>query len=124
MSCLVRFWIANCTESCFSSKKYLILSIECSTYLGINQDNPGPSTTSSAQEQVLSSPPNLSRHLQSIRQLKASSGFLKSKVGRLKVERPRQQTRKCIYIDLNKWNEKERVLNLFINDLILSTMPS
>ena len=92
---MMRFWIANCMESCFSSKKFLILSIECSTYSGINQDNPGPSTFSSAREAILSSPTNLSRHLQSIRQLKASSGFLKSKVGRLKVERPRRQTRKC-----------------------------
>ena len=63
------------------------------------------------RKKVLSSPPNLLRHLQSIRQLKASSGFLKSKVGRQKVERPLQQTRKCLSIfGLLEWNEKERVL--------------
>ena len=29
---------------------FFFISIECSTYLGINQDNRGPSTTSSSQE--------------------------------------------------------------------------
>ena len=98
-------------ESCFSSKKFLILSIECSTYLGINQDNPGPSTTSSAQE---ASSIKSTKSVKTFTEYKAAKGkqwFSKVKGGKAKSRKTSTADQEVlIYIGLLEWNEKERVL--------------
>ena len=98
-------------ESCFSSKKFLILSIECSTYLGINQDNPGPSTSSSAQE---ASSIKSNKSVKTFTEYKAAKGkqwFSKVKGGKAKGRKTSTADQEVlIYIGLLEWNEKERVL--------------
>ena len=98
-------------ESCFSSKKFLILSTECSTYLGINQDNPGPSTSSSAQE---ASSIKSNKSVKTFTEYKAAKGkqwFSKVKGGKAKSRKTSTADQEVlIYIGLLEWNEKERVL--------------
>ena len=98
-------------ESCFSPKKFLILSIECSTYLGINQDNPGPSTSSSAQE---ASSIKSNKSVKTFTEYKAAKGkqwFSKVKGGKAKGRKTSTADQEVlIYIGLLEWNEKERVL--------------
>ena len=98
-------------ESCFSSQKFLIISIECSTYLGINQDNPEPSTTSSAQEVSSIKSTKSVKTFTEYKVAKGKKWFSKAKGGKAKSRKTSTADQEVfIYIGFLEWNEKERVL--------------